>query len=367
MASPDTQEYYSITSLRTPGELAIKTVATHLFAVANYAFLCTLQHRPTRTNLHASRVLLFTFVPTLIIVELVSSSGRALIQFVRNQIDEEEKNVWFHLSAAVGFYASMPITNQATKEDEIHKVPLLKLDPSTTERERIGWSWGWAGKLLVTLFALTQAVGTIVMYARRLKHHPLDIDHRNGAMGIASTICSTFSIFVLFLRFDWSVARALQTTTTDKLHASRTTLILHAFLAMGLHHLIAYASNPHSNDFLYTSTAIVFYMSGFFGRHDIDLFTGLRNLMAVIVLYYFWEEIASKIGVHSSRYPAWIRHRSWLRIKALLKVCFVLWLVADIGKLLVENIFDVVKHKDGKHSSSGSWWQDPISDKIVVI
>ena len=311
--------------------------------------------------------LLFTFVPSLVIVELVSSSTRALIQFVRNQIDEEEKNVWFHLAAAVGFYASMPITNQATKEDEIHKVPLLKLDPTTAERERIGWSWGWAGKLLVTLFALLQAVGTIIMYARRLKHDPLDIDHRNGAMGIASTICSIFSIFVLFLRFDWSVARALQTTTTDKLHASRTTLISHAFLAMGLHHLIAYAINPYSNDFLYTSTAIAFYISGFFGRHNIALFTGLRNLMAVLFLYYFREEIASKIGVHSGRYQAWFRHRSWLRIKALLKVCFVLWLSADIGKLLVENIINVVKHKDDVYSWSDAWWQDPISDKIVVI
>ena len=359
MASPDIQEDYSTESFRTPGELAIKTVVTHLFAVANYAFLSTLQHRPVRTSLHALWVLLFTFVPTLIIVELAFSSTRALILFVRNQIDEEEKNVWFHLSAAVGFHASMPITNRATKEDEIHRVPLLKLDPTTTERERVGWHWGWAGKLLITLFALTQAVGTIIMYARRLHHSPLAIDHRNGAMGIASTICSSLSIFVLFLRFDWSVGRALQTTTADKLHASRTTLILHAFLAMGLHHFIAYSVNTHANDFLYTSTGIAFYMSGLFGRDEVNVLAGLRNFMAVLTVYLFREEIASKIGVHSSRYQGWFRYRSWLRVKALLQVCFVLWMLADIGKLLVDNIIDLLRRRSG--------WRDPISDKIIVI
>ena len=368
MESSDTYEYTE-PNLRTPVELALKTVATHIFAVANYAYLSTLQQRPTRTSLHALRVLLFTFVPTLIIVELANSSVRALIQFVQNQIDEEEKNVWFHLSAGVGLCASMPITNQATKKDEIHKVTLLKLDPTITERVRIGWSWAWAGKLLVTLFALTQAIGTIVIYARRLHHNyynydVLDFDHRNGAMGIASTICSVFSIFVLLLRFNWSVARALQTATTEKLHASTTTLILHTFLAMGLHHLIAYIIND-DKEWLYTSTGVAMLLSGIFGfnhRRPIP-FAGLQNILVAILVYVFRKDIALKMGVYTSRDQTWIRHRSWLRIKGLIKVCLVIWFLADIIKLFVEHIIDVV----GKRGSEHYWWQDPISDRIFVI
>ena len=61
-------------NLRTLAQVAIKTVATHLFGVANHAYLSTLQQRPTRTSLYALRVLLFAFIPTLVIVELVNSS-----------------------------------------------------------------------------------------------------------------------------------------------------------------------------------------------------------------------------------------------------------------------------------------------------
>ena len=363
MAAADTYEDPT-TNLRTPGELAIKTIATHIFAVANYAYMSTLQQRPTRTSLHALRVLVFAFVPTLVIIEFVYSSIRALIQFVRNQIDEEEKNIWFHISAAVGMHASMPITNQATKKDETHKVPLLKLDPTTTERERIGWSWAWAGKLFVTVFALTQAIGTIVMYYRRLEYRTVNFDHRNGAMGIASTICSVFSILVLLLRYNWSFGRALQTAATERLHASRTTLVLHTFLAMWLHHLIAYLINEN-NGLLYTSTGAALELTGFDGLHSRsrDPFTGWQTVLLAILIFVFRKDIASKIGVDSNRYQTWIRHRSWLRIKALLKVCLVIWLLADISWLFAKDVLNVVD----KRGDEDYWWQDPISDKIFVV
>ncbi|KAJ9606878.1 hypothetical protein H2200_008888 [Cladophialophora chaetospira] len=354
------------TNLRTPGGLAVETVTTHLFAIANYAYTSTLQQRPTHTSLHAMRVLLFAFVPTLIIVECTNSVIRALIQFVRTQIDEEEKNVWFHLSAAVGMHASMPITNHATKKDEIHKVPLLKLDPTTTERERIGWSWAWAGKLLITIFALTQATGSIVLYVRRVHHDTLNFDHRNGAMAIASTICSVFSIFALLLRFDWSVGRALQSAATEKLHAQISTLILHTFLAMGLHHLVALSVNHYENEWLYTSTGVVFLLSGFFGprygRRPLP-FAGWQNILLAILVFVFRKDIASKVGVDSGRYQTWIRHRSWLRIKALLTVGLVMWFLTDIGKLFVKDVINVVR----KRGDEDYWWQDPIGDKIFVI
>jgi hypothetical protein len=350
MASPAAYENPT-TNSRTPGELALKTIATHLFAVANYAYLSTLQQRPTRTGLHALRVLVFTFLPTLIIIELANSSIRALIQFVRNQIDEEEKNVWFHLSAGVGLHASMPVTNQVTKKDEIRKVPLLKFDPTTTERERIGWPWARAGKLFVTVFALTQAIGTIVMYVRRLSHDPLGFDHRNGAMGIASAICSVFSIFALLLPFDWRVGPALQSATTEDLHPSKTKLLLDTFLAIGLHHFIAYTVNE-SNRRLYTSSRVF-----------LVPLTGWQNILVAILVFVFRKEIAAKIGLHSGRYQTWVSHRSSLRIQLILKVCVAIWLLMDIGQLFVKNIVDVVQ----KQSYEDYWWQDPISDRIFVI
>jgi hypothetical protein len=203
-------------------------------------------------------------------------------------------------------------------------------------RERIRWSWVWAGKMLATLFALTQAVGTIVMWVRRMDSGDAScfgFDHRNGAMGISSTICSVGSIFILLLRYDWSVPRVLESSSTEKLHASRTTLILHTFLAMTLHLWIAWLAND-DNGWLYTSSGLAFLLS--------RIGSGRQVL---------------------GGYQAWIKHRSWKRIKALLKICLVLWFIADIVKLLVHDIIETIKERD----DDWFWWQDPISDKIFVI
>lgn len=354
-------------NLRTPGELAIKTVATHLFALGNYAYMCSLQRRSTRSGLHVLRIVILAFVPTLIIVEFVNTLVRSLIYFIQIQLEEEdeEKNVWFHLSAGLGVHASMPITNSTTKKDEIHKVPLLSLDPALTERERIPFSWSWAGKLFVTLFALTQAIGTIVMWARRIDHDAcIEFDHRNGAMGIASTICSLGSILVLLLRYDWSVGRALQSSSTEKLHASKTTLMLQTFLAMTLQ-LLLVAAITYQHHWLYTSAGVAGFLLGLGRSRSIgNFFLGSwQTVLLAVLVVVFRKEIGVRLGADSSRYQAWVRHRSWKRVKTILKICVCLWLAGDILRLFVEDVIHAVESKDNRRT----WWQDPISDKIFVV
>lgn len=350
-------------NLRTAGDLAVKTITTHLFALGNYAYMSTLQQRSTRNGLHVLRVVLLAFVPTLIIIEFVNSLVQSLINFIRNQIDEaeEDKNVWFHLSAGLGVHASMLITNQATKKDETRKVPLLKLDPTLAERERILWSWAWAGKMFATLFALMQAIGTIVMWVRRMDHgwsqarECLGFDHRNGAMGIASTICSVGSIFVLLLRYEWSVARALQSPSTERLHRSRITLLLQTFLAMTLHMSIACMANGTGNRWLYTSSGVFFRLFGIFSDPWDDwsfVSWGWETVLLAIFVLVFRKEIGARLGTTSIRYQTWIRHRSWKRVKALLKVGLAIWFCADIVRLFVSDIINAVSEKD----NSWFWW-----------
>lgn len=355
------------TKLRTPGQLAIKTVATHLFAIGNYAYMSTLQQRPTRTGLHALRIVLFAFLPTVVIIELSSNLIRALIQFVRNQIDEDEdeKNIWFHLSAGSGKHASMFVKSSATDKDHIRRVSLLSLDPTLVERERVPWSWVWAGKLFATLFAMTQAIGTIVMYARRLdRGHELCLgfDHRNGAMGIASTICSVASIFLLLLPFEWKVARALQPPGESQNSELRTTLIVHTFLAMLVHIMITCAVG-WDNEWLYTSAGLA---AQFFGiTRQPSLAWGWQSVLLVVFIFNFRHEIAARVGLDSGRYQTWIRHRSWRRVKALLLACLVGWIVADIGVLFVLDIVNAIRHR-GYHAYL-YWWQDPMSDNLFIV
>jgi hypothetical protein len=345
-------------SLRTPGELAIKLVATHLFALGNYAYMCSLQRRPTRSGLQVLRIAILAFVPTLIIVEMVDNLIRALIYFIQNQIneDEEDKHVWFHLSAGLGVHAAMPITNSATKKDEIHKVPLLKLDPTLTEREHIKFSWSWAGKLFVTLFALTQAIGTIIMWARRIDANACsELDHRNGAMGIASTICSVDSILVLSLRYDWSVARALQSSSTEKLHASRSILMLETFLAMTLQ-LVIVCLVVDDHYWLYTSAGVVGFIMGINRSENVGHFFlgSWQTVLLAVLVVVFRKEIGMRLGADSSRYRACM---------VILKICLGAWLATDILRLFVLDVMYTVK----RVGHDKCWWQDPISDKLFVI
>jgi len=295
----------------------------------------------------------------------VDTVARSLVNFVRSQIDEDEedKHVWFHLSAGLGMHASMPITNTTTKKDETHKIALLRLDPVITKREHIHWSWSWAGKIFATLFAMTQAVGTIIIWVRRIDNgnvSTLGFDHRNGAMGIASTICSVGSIFILLLRYDWSVPRALQSSSTERLHTSGTTLVLHTFLAITLHHWIAWLANDNNN-WLYTSSGLALLVSRVGTSREI---LGVwQSILLVIFIVIFRKDIADRIGVNSSRYQAWVRHQSWKRMKALLKIPLVLWFVADILRLFIQEIIEIIQVRDYE----SFWWQDPISDRIFVI
>ena len=353
---------------RTPGELAIKTVTTHVFAIGNYAYMCALQRRPTRNGLHVIRIIVFAFVPTLLIIEFVTTLVHALNGFIQNQTEEEEedKSLWFYLCAGLGVHASMPITNSATKKDEIHKVPLLKLDPTLTVQERTSRSWNWAGKMFVTVFALTQAVGTIVIWARRIDRSAnIEFDNRNGAMGVASTTCSVGSILVLLLSYDWSVARALQSSSTDKLHASGTTLVSQTFLAMTLHQIIAYITSE-GRTWLYTSSGVLFYMTGLHLAKSVGkFFIGLwQTILLAVFILIFRKELSDKLAT-SSTYQAWTSHRSWKRVKVILRICLVLWLIADVLKLLILDILYTIASR-GHWGNGTAWWQDPLSDRILV-
>lgn len=287
---------------RTPGQLAIKTVATHLFALGNYAYRCTLQQSPTRSGLHVLRIVILAFVPTLIIIEFVNTLVRSLLYFIRNRIeeDEEERNLWFQIGAGLGVHASMPVTNSTTKKDVIHKVPLLSLDLTVIQQERISFSWSWAGKMFVTLFALRQAIGKIDMWARRIQHGScLDLDHHNGVMGIASTICSVGSILVLLLRYDWSFAPTLQSSSTEKPHAARTTLILQAFLATTLHLVITSLINQ-DHHWLNTSGVVGFIFGIDRSRSIGHFFLGSSHTtLLIIVILVFHKEIGARLGADS--------------------------------------------------------------------
>ncbi|KAF2112204.1 hypothetical protein BDV96DRAFT_171955 [Lophiotrema nucula] len=354
----DDQESY-----RTPLSLLIKTITTHAFALANYAYVSNLLRRPTRSNIQALRILFFLFVPTLPLVEIIISFLRSLLQFLRNYEDDEEIHVRYYLSAALGVHAnlSQDDDNKDTKSTN-KNMHLLDVGSACAEKHVMPIDWVWAGKFLATLFTLTQAIGSIVMWVRRIKSHQADafsIDHRNGAMGIASAICSVICLLVLILRLNWKVSKSFAAPLKERaLFGGQTgQFVTQALLSMLLHLGIATTAD-RGNRWLYTSVgSVAFLCTG--------SFQAWQSLLLVVFMYIFRHEIMRRIGVSNEQYAKYLGDRRWKRVKILLGFALAVWVLVDIIWLLVVDIIQVVESR--RRHDYYYWWQDPISDELIVI
>lgn len=361
-------------SYRTPLVLAIKTITTHAFALASYAYASSLLRRPTHTHIQVVRILFFAFVPTLPLVEILISFLRSLMQFLRNYEDDDAINIRFYLSAALGTHASLHKSDEETNKDvKDKKVSLLQVGSHCAEKDLIPMSWAWAGKILAALFGITQAVGTIVMWVRRMKTNgakALSFDHRNGAMGIASAICGGICILTLLLRLKWRVSKAFEAPQKENgyFQNQRSQLVVEALLAMLLHLVIAALADKH-NLWLYSSVGSVAFL--FVGRSPV-IIQGWQTLMLLIFLYIFRHDITRRLGLKPERYAEWFGGRRLYRVKALVGFLLMLWVVVDLIWLFVVDIIQVVR--EARYIWPGHmrgdleyWWQDPLSDSLIVI
>jgi hypothetical protein len=121
------EDLESGTSYRTPVVLVIKTIVTHAFALASYAYVSNLLRRPVRSNIYALQVIFFAYVPTLPLVELSISAVRSLAQFIRNY-DDDKVHLWYYICGALGMTATLSHSddNEDTKS-ALNNLPLLQV------------------------------------------------------------------------------------------------------------------------------------------------------------------------------------------------------------------------------------------------
>ncbi|KAF2262094.1 hypothetical protein CC78DRAFT_535144 [Lojkania enalia] len=364
MSNDSDQEY-----TRTATSLIIKTITTHAFALASYAYACSLLRRPTRTHIQACRIIFFAFIPTLPLVELLISASRSLIQFVRNYEDDDKIHVRYYVSGALGMHAnlSQDDDNKDTK-DRSKNLHLLSLGSHCAEKTVQPVDWIWVGKILAALFSLTQAVGTIVMWVRRMttrEANALSFDHRNGAMGIASAICCAVCMLVLVLRLQWKVSKAFQAPQKGYAMDETSRFVGEALLAMLLHLGIATIADE-GNCWLYSSVGSVFFLINpqrrVFGQ-------AWQSLILVVFVYIFRHEISNKMGLNGERFQKYFGgNKIWRRVKTLLGLALVLWICVDLVRLFVVDVLQVVREYDDREYRYGNyWWQDPLSDELIVI
>jgi hypothetical protein len=361
---------------RTPLALAIKTITTHAFALASYAYVSNLLRRPTRSHLQAIRMLFFLFVPTLPLVELLLSAIRSLTQFVGNYEDSDEIHFQFYLSAALGHHAQLKQDDDGDKDtsDWNKNQHLLNVGSHCAEKHVLPFDWVWIGKIVAALFGVTQAIGTIIMWVRRMNEaDALAFDHRNGAMGIASTICGLMCLITLAMRLQWRVSKSFETQQGQSGFwqgmEQKSQFVAEALMSMMLHLIIACIPNS-DNRWLYSSVGAVAFLFG--GRSGLGsvMFQGAQSIMLIVFVYIFRHEIGRRVGITNERYERFFGGKSLKRVKALVGLLLVLWIVMDIIWLLVVDIIQVVQEAKyrGRHGGySGFWWQDPISDSLIVI
>ncbi len=339
---------------RTLTEVILKTLTTHAFALASYANASTLLRRPLGNGL-AFRVIFFAFVPTLPLVEICINAARALIKFVADFEDEDKLDAWYFLSGALGVHARLPESKK--EETQMQNLPLLQTDRQLLERKPGKLDWAWFGRVLATLFTLTQAVGTIVMWVRRMDSdygNCLGFDHRNGALGVASAICGTVSLLVLVLRLNWVAGAAFQAPPTRSPASTHRKFAIEALLALLTHLVIATIAND-SNEMLYTSAGVLFFLCRQGGRW-------WQTIIVAVLMVIFRKELAAKLRIYSAMVERVVGVRRWTTIRILLSLALALWVLVDIVWLFVADILEIVHSR-----SSGYWWQDPISDQILVL
>ncbi|KAF2790276.1 hypothetical protein K505DRAFT_327690, partial [Melanomma pulvis-pyrius CBS 109.77] len=362
-------------NVRTPLALVIKTVTTHAFALASYAYASSLLRRPTRANIQALRLLFFLFVPTLPLVEILFSAIRSLLYFLRNYEEDEEMHFRFYLSSALGMHASLSQDddNKEDGRDRGKNLYLLKAGSHCVEKTVMPLDWVWAGKLLAATFGVAQAVGSIVMWVRRMviERYTFGFDHRNGAMGIAATICGVTCMLVLIIRLNWKVSKTFEAPAKEEgglFGDQRRQFFGEALLAMALHMGIAAAAN-RDRKWMYTSTGSVAFLLTLNGT---ILLQGWQSLMLIIFIYIFRKEISTRLGLNGDRFQrfqTWFGGSRLARARALLGVVLAVWVVVDLVWVFVADVVQVVNYANQQKlfpREGGYWWQDPLSESLIV-
>lgn len=368
-----TDDDTSSPNLRTPLALVIKTLTTHCFALGAYAYTSNLLRRPAQNHIQALRLIFFLFVPTLPLVEILTNASRSLFHYFRNYEDDDAVHIRFYISAALGMHASLSQDdeNKEDAKDRSKNLHLLAAGSHCAEKNVIPFDWVWVGKFLAALFSLTQAVGTIVMWVRRMvsdEAYALSFDHRNGAMGIASTICGLISILVLIVRLNWKVSKSFEAPQGQEKKAwgASTVFMCEVLAAMLLHLGIASAVNK-DNRWLYTSVGTVSFLLS--GNRQL-LLQGWQSIILLVFLYVFRKDISRRLGL-AERFQKYFSAKQMYRAKALIGLLLVLWIATDLVRLFVLDIMQVVyeasesRNYGGRYQ--GAWWQDPLSDSLVVI
>jgi hypothetical protein len=218
--------------------------------------------------------------------------------------------------------------------DDESPIPLFKAGYRSVQRATYKISWKWFGRMVVCLLAVTQAIGTVVLFVRRKVYETgwedeLLIDTFNGVAALSSAVSGIVALLILLMRLEWQVIN--RPVQTEVLGHPRLT-------AMGIQLVIAFFCMGWIRGYLIW---YLFYVLSGMG-HPFEL------VVVSLLVYIFRRDIFKRIGFS-------------LRAALSFTLCVLVLIIA--GDFVASIVICILELR----SVENGGWKDPLEDKLLVI
>lgn len=345
-----TQQPDSSQNERSMGQVFVKTLFTHAFGVINYASFSSLLPVPTKHNLYLFRVIIFTFIPALVAVQVAFDLMRTIVRLLRDPDEFGWDTLPFYLHGILGVRASRDADEQHS--GTLDEVRLLDV-PTIANARRTSWPWSWKrfGQIMVALFALAQAVGTMVLFVRRAGHGGVvGFDYRCFVMAIGSTVASVLTMILLVFGHRWTY------TTEEEAPIVRTSEIKRLVLETIASGVLLEWIRSLIPRYRFWPGQIPPYLSSIYKIFWPHRAEHLLLWVPVLALVIFRHDIAKRFNI--KLYPI---------AAALLLVGFV-WMTVDVVAAVLQDFGQFINFFDTDWRDYDRLrWADPLENMIPVI
>ncbi|KAK4493963.1 hypothetical protein PRZ48_015149 [Zasmidium cellare] len=345
-----TQQSDSSQNERSIGQVAVKTIFTHTFAVINYASFSSLLPVPTKHNLYLFRVIIFTFIPSVVAIQVVFDLVRTVVRLLRDPDEFGWHSLPFYLHGILGvraFRDAHEQTSESFDDARLLDIPIVE----NVRRSPWPWSWKRFGQIIIAFLALVQAVGTMILFVRRADHGAaVGFDYRCFVMAIGSTVASVLTMILLVFGHRWTFTSEEEAPIIRTSEIKRLVLetVIGGVLLEWIHALL-----PRYQDW---PGEIPPYLSSIYKIFWPTRAEHLLLWLPVVALVVFRNDIAKRFNI--KLYPI---------AAALLLVAFV-WMTVDVIASLVQDFGQFINfYPTDWMNYDRLRWSDPLENVIPVI
>lgn len=317
---------------RSVTELIIQTVARYQYlCTCEYGHLDSLLQLPK--NLRIGYVVVFLFYPSFIIGQLIYGFyAAAKYELAHHGMAESKADFRFMIQGMMGVHATGNLLDHGV--DDESPVPLFKAGHQSVQRATCKVSWKWLARVLVCLVAVIQAIGTVVLFVRRILHDgSVDmIDAFNGLAALGTTFSGIVALLFLLMRLEWQATRPIRTEIPGRSQ----------LLTMGTQIVITFVCTGWIRGYISRYLLYLIYL----------MYTA-GNLFELVVIGSFLVLIFGTNFFKRARIPV-------QAVRSFILGMFVIAIAGDTIASIITSILELTKMKNGR-------WKDPISDKLFAI